>query len=74
MPCGIVDEENVRCTLPFAVRIKRVTSSSYHRSQAGGDGGAREGRDESIQIKMDNGPESSGRRTQFSRVWCSWKK
>ena len=26
VPCGIVDEENVRCTSPLAVRIKRVTN------------------------------------------------
>jgi hypothetical protein len=66
MPCGIVEEESGQLRLSFG--------SSYTTSDCMVDAlaswwhtlDAQEQKDtKSIQIKMDHGPESSGRRTQF---------
>ena len=35
VPCGIVDEENGALPITFAVRIKRVTSSSIRSKPSG---------------------------------------
>src|SRR6266568_2898721 len=70
VPCGIVDEESAELTITFG--------SSYKTSDFIVDALAArwDALDEPekvatslLQIKMDNGPESSGRRTQFlSRI------
>ena len=66
IPCGIVDEESGQLHLTFG--------SSYKTSECIVDaleawGAALEATEQvamtRLQIKMDNGPESSGRRTQF---------
>ena len=66
IPCGIVDEDSGELHITFG--------SSYKTSDFIGDTleAKWEALDEQekaatslIQIKMDNGPESSGRRTQF---------
>ena len=66
VPCGIVDEESAQLTITFG--------SSYKTSDFIVDALAArwDALDEHekvatslLQIKMDNGPESSGRRTQF---------
>lgn len=66
IPCGIVDEESGQFHLSFG--------SSYKTSDFLVDtlalwwntlDGQEQEQTELIQIKMDNGPESSGRRTQF---------
>jgi len=66
IPCGIVDEDSGQLSLSFGSSYKTsdfmvdALASWWHTLDA------QEQKDtKSIQIKIDNGPESSGRRTQF---------
>jgi hypothetical protein len=66
VPCGIVDEESGALAITFGSSYKTsdfIVDTSAAKWDAMHD---QEKADTSlIQIKMDNGPESSGRRTQF---------
>ena len=66
MPCGIVDEESAELTITFGrsyktrdfiVDVLETTWDALDESEKAATS--------LIQIKMDNGPERSGRRTQF---------
>jgi hypothetical protein len=66
VPCGIVDEDNGELhiifgssykTSDFIVDTIAAKWNAMHEQE--------QGETSLIQIKMDNGPESSGRRTQF---------
>jgi len=66
MPCGMVDEESAALRIPFGSSAK-TSDCSVEVLEAKWDA-LHEGEKAStslIQIKIDNGPESSGRRTQF---------
>ncbi len=66
VPCGIVDEESGELTITFGSSYKTsdFMVDALEAKWAAMD--EQEKRDTKlIQIKMDNGPESSGRRTQF---------
>jgi hypothetical protein len=66
VPCGIVDEESAALTIPFGSSYK--TSDCIVETLAAKWDAltAHEKAATSLRhIKMDNGPESSGRRTQF---------
>src|SRR5215471_3652974 len=66
IPCGIVDEESAELSIPFGssaktsdfiVDVLEAKWDALHASEKAATS--------LIQIKIDNGPESSGRRTQF---------
>jgi hypothetical protein len=65
-PCGIVDEESAQLDLVFGSSYKTSDfivdslEAKWHRLEE-----QEQARVSKLQIKMDNGPESSGRRTQF---------
>ena len=66
MPCGIVDEESGALTITFGSSYKTsdfIVDTIAAKWDALNDQEQADTR--LIQIKMDNGPESSGRRTQF---------
>ena len=66
VPCGIVDEESAELTITFGSSSKTsdfivdVLAAKWDALDE-----AEQAATNLIQIKMDNGPESSGRRTQF---------
>jgi hypothetical protein len=66
VPCGIVDEESGELTITFGSSYK---TSDFMVDALEAKWAAMEEQEQMntqlIQIKMDNGPESSGRRTQF---------
>ena len=66
VPCGIVDEESGELALPFGSSSK---TSDFIVDVIEAKWEAMEEQEKTgtslIQLKMDNGPESSGRRTQF---------
>jgi len=66
VPCGIVDEESGELALPFGSSSK-TSDFIVDVIDAKWEAMAEQEQTETslIQIKMDNGPESSGRRTQF---------
>jgi hypothetical protein len=66
IPCGIVDEDSAQLDLTFGSSYK--TSDFIVDALAAKWSGVDEQEKSEVsmlQIKMDNGPESSGRRTQF---------
>jgi len=66
IPCGIVDEESAELTISFGSYYKTSDFSVDTIEAKWNAMDAPEKAETSlIQIKMDNGPESSGRRTQF---------
>ena len=66
VPCGIVDEESAELTITFGSSYK---TSDFIVDVLEAKWDALDEQEKVatslIQIKMDNGPESSGRRTQF---------
>jgi len=66
VPCGIVDETSGELALTFGSSYKTsdfivdVIAATWEAMDAPAQAATHQ-----IQIKMDNGPESSGRRTQF---------
>ena len=66
IPCGIVDEESAELTITFGRSYK---TSDFIVDTIEAKWNAMDAPEKAetslIQIKMDNGPESSGRRTQF---------
>jgi hypothetical protein len=66
MPCGILDEERGQVHIPFGSSYKPsdfiVAALEGWWAALDANAQVAMGR---LQIKMDNGPESSGRRTQF---------
>jgi Rhodopirellula transposase DDE domain len=66
MPCGIVDEDRAELQITFGSSYK---TSDFIVDVIEAKWAAMDEQEQSatplIQIKMDNGPESSGRRTQF---------
>jgi hypothetical protein len=66
IPCGIVDEDNGRLRMTFGSSYKTsdFIVDALEAWWAAGDE-AEQVAMARLQIKMDNGPESSGRRTQF---------
>src|SRR5215813_3809427 len=66
VPCGIVDEESAELHITFGSSAK---TSDFIVDTIEAKGNAMDEQEQAatslIQIKMDNGPESSGRRTQF---------
>ena len=66
VPCGIVDEDSGELTITFGSSYK---TSDFIVDTISSNWEALEEQEKAdtrlIQIKMDNGPESSGRRTQF---------
>jgi hypothetical protein len=66
VPCGIVDEESGELHIIFGSSYK---TSDFIVDTIEAKGNAMDEQEQAdtsfIQIKMDNGPESSGRRTQF---------
>jgi hypothetical protein len=66
VPCGIVDEENGALHITFGSSYK-TSDFIVDTIEAKWEAMAEQEKAETslIQIKMDNGPESSGRRTQF---------
>jgi len=66
IPCGIVDEESAELSIPFGSSAKTsdfivdVLEAKWDALDEGEKAST-----SLIQIKIDNGPESSGRRTQF---------
>jgi Rhodopirellula transposase DDE domain len=66
VPCGIVDEDTGQLTITFGSSYKTsdfivdVLAAQWEALNAQEQAATR-----LLQIKMDNGPESSGRRTQF---------
>lgn len=66
IPCGIVDEESAELTITFGSSYKTsdfIVDTIEAKWQAMDE--QEQAQTSLIQIKMDNGPESSGRRTQF---------
>ena len=65
-PCGIVDEESAHLAIVFGSSYKTsdflvdTLETKWNRLEA-----QEKAEVSKLQIKMDNGPESSGRRTQF---------
>ena len=66
MPCGIVAEESGALHIPFGSSYK-TSDFVVDTIEAQWEAMAEQEKAETslIQSKMDNGPESSGRRTQF---------
>src|SRR5207245_10978752 len=66
VPCGIVDEESAELTITFGSSYKTsdFIVDALAAKWAALDEHAKAATS-LVQIKMDNGPESSGRRTQF---------
>jgi hypothetical protein len=66
VPCGIVDEDSGQLTITFGSSYK---TSDFMVDTLEVQWAAMEEQEKAdtkrLQIKMDNGPESSGRRTQF---------
>ena len=66
VPCGIVDEESAELTITFGSSYK---TSDFIVDTLAAKWDALDEHEKAatslLQIKMDNGPESSGRRTQF---------
>jgi hypothetical protein len=66
VPCGIVDEESAELTITFGSSYK---TSDFIVDALEAQWHALDDQEKAatsrLQIKMDNGPESSGRRTQF---------
>ena len=66
VPCGIVDEESAELRITFGSSYK---TSDFIVDALAAQWDALDAQEKAatnlIQIKMDNGPESSGRRTQF---------
>ena len=66
IPCGIVDEESAELNITFGSSYK---TSDFIVDTIEAKWNAMDEQEQAktslIQIKMDNGPESSGRRTQF---------
>jgi len=66
VPCGIVDEESAELTITFGSSYK---TSDFIVDALAAKWDALDAHEKAatslLQIKMDNGPESSGRRTQF---------
>lgn len=66
VPCGIVDEESAALHITFGSSYK---TSDFIVDVIAANWNAMDAQEKAathlIQIKMDNGPESSGRRTQF---------
>lgn len=65
-PCGIVDEENGALPITFGSSYKTsdfIVATIETKWEAMAE--QEKAETSLIQIKMDNGPESSGRRTQF---------
>jgi len=66
VPCGIVDEESAELTITFGSSYK---TSDFIVDALTAKWAALDEHEQAatslLQIKMDNGPESSGRRTQF---------
>ena len=66
VPCGIVDEESAELTITFGSSYK---TSAFIVDALAAKWDASEAHEKAatslLPIKMDNGPESSGRRTQF---------
>jgi transposase len=66
IPCGIVDEDNAELNITFGSSYK---TSDFIVDTIEAKWNAMDEQERAqtslIQIKMDNGPESSGRRTQF---------
>lgn len=66
VPCGIVDEDSAELSITFGSSYK---TSDFMVDVIAAKWDAMDEQDKAetrlIQIKMDNGPESSGRRTQF---------
>jgi Rhodopirellula transposase DDE domain len=66
LPCGIVDEDSAELTITFGSSYK---TSDFIVDTMAAKWYAMDEHEKAqtslIQIKMDNGPESSGRRTQF---------
>ena len=66
IPCGIVDEESAELNIIFGSSYKTsdfivdTIEAKWHAMDE-----QEQSQTSLIQIKMDNGPESSGRRTQF---------
>ena len=66
IPCGIVDEESAELYITFGSSYKTsdfIVDTLEAKWQAMDE--QEKAQTSLIQIKMDNGPESSGRRTQF---------
>jgi hypothetical protein len=66
VPCGIVDEESAELTITFGSSYKTsdfIVDALEAKWHALDD--QEKAATSRLQIKMDNGPESSGRRTQF---------
>jgi hypothetical protein len=66
VPCGIVDEDSGELTITFGSSYK-TSDFLVDTLEAGWEAMDEKEKTDTnlIQIKMDNGPESSGRRTQF---------
>ena len=66
IPCGIVDEESAELQITFGSSYK-TSDFIVDTIEAKWNAMDEQAQAETslIQIKMDNGPESSGRRTQF---------
>jgi hypothetical protein len=66
IPCGIVDEDNARLRITFGSSFK-TSDFIVDALEAWGAtvDEAEQAAMTRLQIKMDNGPESSGKRTQF---------
>src|SRR5207245_7967546 len=66
VPCGIVDEDSAELTITFGSSYK---TSDFIVDALTAKWAALDGHEQAatslLQIKMDNGPESSGKRTQF---------
>lgn len=66
IPCGIVDEDSGELTIPFGSSAK---TSDFIVDVLEAKWEALDSQEKAatsrLQLKMDNGPESSGRRTQF---------
>ena len=66
VPCGIVDEDSAELTITFGSSYK---TSDFIVDALAAKWDALEAHEKAatslLHIKMDNGPESSGRRTQF---------
>ena len=66
VPCGIVDEDSAELTITFGSSYK---TSDFIVDALTAKWAALDEHEKAatslLQIKMDNGPESSGRRTQF---------
>lgn len=73
IPCGIVDEDSGELTITFGSSYK---TSDFMVDVLQAQWAAMEEHEKAamklLQIKMDNGPESSGRRTQFLHRMVQW--